>query len=77
MSTDSATVIDCVEVWEGLLQSNAPTVSGASADYTPAASGGDTICTYTYSTKNENGNDREIIYNSADRSVDVNADGES
>ncbi|MEH6470159.1 MAG: type II secretion system protein [Halopseudomonas sp.] len=76
MSVSSSTAVNCIEIWEGLLQSNAPTVSGANSDYTTAAVG-TTACTYTYSTQNENGNDRTIDYNSDTRAVNVNADGES
>ncbi|MFL1484808.1 prepilin-type N-terminal cleavage/methylation domain-containing protein [Marinobacter sp. LN3S78] len=42
----------CVEVWNALLQSNAPTVStGTDTDY--SASAGTTICTYTYQLDGE------------------------
>ncbi|MEH6649052.1 MAG: prepilin-type N-terminal cleavage/methylation domain-containing protein [Motiliproteus sp.] len=77
MSSTNSNTLDCVEVWEGLLQTNAPTVSGADSDYTTSESVADIECTYTYSTPNSDGNDRTIIYNSNSRAVNVNADGES
>jgi len=36
----------CREVWAGVLQSNAPTITGAEADYAVTASSGDCIFTY-------------------------------
>ncbi|MFW5823497.1 MAG: prepilin-type N-terminal cleavage/methylation domain-containing protein [Marinobacter sp.] len=46
-TNETMTGVRCVNVWEALLQSNAPTVStGTDTDYTAAAS--DSTCTYTY-----------------------------
>jgi prepilin-type N-terminal cleavage/methylation domain-containing protein len=36
----------CAEVWQGVLQANAPTVVGAGAEYTVSAPGGDCVFTY-------------------------------
>lgn len=47
----------CIEVWNGLLQSNAPSVSGASVDYVAStqtdADGGDD-CVFTYQADGQN-----------------------
>lgn len=78
MSATNSNTLNCVEIWQGLLQSNAPTVSTATgSDYTSSVTVADVECTYTYSTPNDDGNDRTIIYNSNSRDVDVNADGDS
>ncbi len=60
--TDGSVVMNdarCVQVWQALLQSNAPTVAdtGTATDY--AASGATSECTYTY---NADGQDSTIIY---------------
>src|SRR5690554_1941383 len=36
----------CEQVWEGVLQSNAPTITGTAPDYVVTAAG--SVCTYTY-----------------------------
>ena len=74
------TTNNCVEIWEGLLQANAPTVSGADSDYTIANDTADPcICTYTYRTAHpDNGNRTESFTNDANtREVTVSADGNS
>jgi prepilin-type N-terminal cleavage/methylation domain-containing protein len=40
------TATRCEEVWAGILQSNAPKVTGAEADYTVTTSGGNCVFTY-------------------------------
>ncbi|MDX5385433.1 MAG: prepilin-type N-terminal cleavage/methylation domain-containing protein [Marinobacter sp.] len=42
----------CQEVWLGVLQSNAPTVSGANPEYVTTVSGGDCIFTYQLDGQN-------------------------
>jgi prepilin-type N-terminal cleavage/methylation domain-containing protein len=55
-------VNDCVELWSGIMQSNAPSVSTTAGtdDYTASFTG--TVCTYRY---NLNGGTDEIAYNAA------------
>lgn len=36
----------CEQVWEGVLQSNAPTITGTAPDYVVTGAG--SVCTYTY-----------------------------
>ena len=67
---------NCEDIWTELLQSNAPSVSGADPDYTIESNNANP-CVYTYRTANEDGNNRVITYDHDDRSVVVNADGES
>ncbi|MEH6356181.1 MAG: prepilin-type N-terminal cleavage/methylation domain-containing protein [Marinobacter sp.] len=40
------TATRCKEVWAGVLQSNAPKITGAEADYAVTTSGGDCVFTY-------------------------------
>tara|TARA_R110001583_G_scaffold82826_2_gene219442 strand:- start:757 stop:1254 length:498 start_codon:yes stop_codon:yes gene_type:complete len=76
VSESSNDTVNCVEVWEGLLQANAPTVAGAAPDYTPTGGGGsNAACTYTYKVSGTNA--RTIIYSPITRNVTVEADGEA
>ncbi|PSF05546.1 pilin [Marinobacter fuscus] len=56
----------CVQVWQGLLQANAPSVAtaGTDIDYLASASGSE--CTYTYQLDGENST---ITYDTADGSI--------
>ena len=56
----------CVNVWEALLQANAPDVadSGAGVDY--LASGSGSVCTYTYQLDNQSST---IDYNAANGEI--------
>ncbi len=77
MSTTSSATLSCQDVWNKLLQSNAPTVStaaGSGIDYSTAGSTA-TACTYTYKKAGPS-QDRTITYNSNTRDVTVEADGE-
>lgn len=57
----------CVQVWEELLQSNAPTVStGSDSDYTAAGSG--SVCTYTYTLDGQNST---IEYDAANGDIET------
>jgi len=46
------TVPRCREVWAGVLQSNAPTITGAGADYDVTVSSGNCVFTYTLDDQN-------------------------
>lgn len=55
----------CVQVWQALLQSNAPTVAAAAGeDYTASASGSE--CTYTYTL---NGEGSTIVYDAGNGDI--------
>ncbi|GHD48988.1 prepilin-type N-terminal cleavage/methylation domain-containing protein [Marinobacter persicus] len=61
----------CVQIWEGLLQSNAPSVSQASnsddtVEYWASADGSE--CTYEYQSDNQGST---IVYDTADGSVET------
>ncbi|MHA6492108.1 prepilin-type N-terminal cleavage/methylation domain-containing protein [Pseudomonas borbori] len=59
--------LDCLELWDAVLQGSAPSVAAAAADgidYVATSAG--TSCTYTY--QKDDGNDF-IVYNSADGDV--------
>ena len=43
----------CVNVWEGLLQANAPSIAAAGTDVDYLASGSGSGCTYTYQLDNQ------------------------
>lgn len=76
MGTTNSTTLNCVQVWEGLLQANAPSVdtaAGDGVDYDTASSTA-TTCVYTYYTPHPDG-DRTITYDSTNRSVEVVEDG--
>ncbi|WP_207060643.1 type II secretion system protein [Motiliproteus sp. SC1-56] len=63
----SLSLTQCADLWAGVFDANGPTAStAADSDYTPAGSG--TECTFTYSSQ-KNGQDREILYNSANGEV--------
>lgn len=59
----------CVQVWEELLQSNAPTIaaSGTATDYT--ASAATSVCTFAY---NLNGGSDNIQYDASTGEISVN-----
>lgn len=63
--------VGCVNVWDAILQANAPSVAtgatGATADY-QAALNGDS-CVYTYQPDDNNGTDRTITYNTTNGEV--------
>ncbi|WP_286714869.1 prepilin-type N-terminal cleavage/methylation domain-containing protein [Marinobacter sp. tcs-11] len=65
---DNVTMTDgrCVNVWEALLQANAPDVaaSGTGVDY--LASGSGSLCTYTYQLDNQSST---IEYNAANGEI--------
>ncbi|MFT5722326.1 MAG: MSHA pilin protein MshB [Motiliproteus sp.] len=73
-SSGSAATVNCVEVWNLLLQSNAPTVStAAGSDYQASSTGTPSVCTYTYDTE-DNGTARTIIYTTSTGEVSVVAE---
>lgn len=68
--TVSMTADRCVQVWQALLQSNAPTVStGTGEDYTASASGSE--CNYTYTLDGE-GNTIEYDASNGDITTTIN-----
>lgn len=71
-----ADATDCVEVWDNVLQGSRPVASIADPSTTPgvdyqAAAAGGTECTFTYRQQNE-GTDREIVYDATNGDVTVN-----
>ncbi len=61
----------CVQIWEGLLQSNAPKISQASnsddtVEYWASAAGSE--CSYEYQPDNQNST---IVYDTADGSIET------
>jgi MSHA pilin protein MshB len=76
MSSGSSTTANCVEVWELLLQSNAPSVSTAvGADYLVTSTAAPSVCTYTYATSGPTSS-RFITYTTSTGQVSLDADGE-
>lgn len=71
--------LNCTQVWEGLLQANAPTVADETApdgiDYEVSITGSE--CTYTYHTDTSDNGARTITYNANTRTVIVSAAGAS
>lgn len=53
------TVAECQNLWQGILQGSAPTVTGANPDYVATAAPADS-CTYTYQLDGANDT---IVYN--------------
>ncbi len=76
----TSATLNCVEVWEGLLQTNAPTVVAVAGVPTTADYGvvtDDPTCTYTYKTEHPEYGVRTITYDISNRSVQVSAAGAS
>lgn len=65
---------DCVEIWDSVLQENRPvasTAAGDGIDY-DANQNSATQCTFVYRQQNEDGNNREIVYDASNGGVTVN-----
>ncbi|MGB0205823.1 MAG: type II secretion system protein [Neptuniibacter sp.] len=65
---------DCVEVWDNVLQGSRPVASsapGTGIDY-DANRNSNTECTFVYRQQNEDGDNREIVYNASNGDVTVN-----
>ncbi len=81
MSVTSASARNCKDIWEKLLQTNAPTLgaSGADTDYTTDITNQNSngICIYRYKTDHPDNGERTITYDTINRSVRVRAAGAS
>ncbi|MFT6915236.1 MAG: MSHA pilin protein MshB [Motiliproteus sp.] len=78
ISSGSAVTANCVEVWELLLQSNAPSVTSSTAedsDYLATSTASPSVCTYTYSTSGPTSS-RFITYTTSTGEVSLDAEGE-
>ncbi len=80
MSVTNSNTLNCLDVWNKLLQTNAPVVGedptfAGGEDYATVEAGAANVCTYTYKVDGPV-DPRTITYDSDSRAVTVEADGE-